>query len=490
MIKRYIGIDIERSCLSAVQISSDRRQFTIEKTFNEQIGEAEDSIPNILRTLVDKHGFDRRAAIATTLADDAVFFRSLEVGSVDNKQVDLVSQAALQHSFPLQPDNIVAQVCPNCRSDGEKTSVLMAAAKKKSLYDTLDTLKIANIHPIRVQAKIFAVHSTVNCNHPESAAGRVIIAYINDSNLTLAITQDNHILMVRNIPLVSSYNDNSPEHRQEVVNVMISEANITWQKVFDEKINGDTRIYLAKGSNAPDNMEAAIIEALNCRIVAVNPYAMAKASPQPNDLANICIAEGLALAMSSPEKAAGINFLEVEKNSIKPTVNMKKEIAIYATLIAAIAVISIGGLFWHLSRLESEYAMVKNKINEIFKQTLPQESNIVNPLAQLDQKLLSIRKSYTLFAPASKARLTTLGVFHAISASVPSQANIDTILITAESARITGVCSSFELVYSWQKQLENDQAFTDIDVQNIKMNNQTKMVDFTMAISLATGETQ
>jgi Tfp pilus assembly PilM family ATPase len=368
--------------------------------------------------------------------------------------------------------------------------VLIAAAKKKSLHDSLNTLEIAKMYPASVQAKIFAVHSTVNCNYPESIAGRVIIAHINDSHLTIAVIQDNHILMVRNIPLVSSYNSNNPEHRQEVVKMVTLEVGTTWQKVFAEKINTDTRIYLTKSSNVSNNLETAIIEALNCKIVTVNPYAMAKNSPQRNNLPDICIAEGLALAMSSPDKATGINFLEVERNSITPTINMKKEIAIYTTLIATIAVTLIGGLFLHLSGLESKYATVKNEINEIFKQTLPQESNIVNPLAQMDQKLQSIRKSCALFAPVSKARLTTLGIFHAISASVPSQANIDTILITAESARITGVCSSFELVYSWQKQLENNQAFTNIDVQNIKMNTQTQKIDFTMSITLAIGGTK
>lgn len=475
--------------MSAVQISYTDQQVRIERVFSEKIGEAENEIPNTLRDLINKHDFDRRAAIAIALPDDAIFFRSIKAESVDDNQVDLISQSALEHSFPIQPDNIIAQICPHSQSDGATTSVLVAAAKRDSLYDTLNTLKIAKMHPTRVEAKIFAVHSTVMTNHPESDTGRVIIAYINESYLTLAVTQDSHILMVRNIPFAACYDDNDSEHRQQIAKAMLCEADITWQKVFGDKTNEDTRIYLAKGSNVPEKLETAIKEASNCTVVTVNPYAKAKSSQQHNDRAAICVAQGLALGLVLPEKAAGINFFEVEKCSIEPTVNLKKEIAIYAILVAAIAVISVGGLFLRLSRMESEYATVKNEITEVFKQTLPQETNIVNPLVQLDQKLQSLQKSYTLFAPVSGAGINTLETFHAITTSVPAHANIDSILITAESVRVTGACQSFELVYDWQKLLENNQAFTNIDMQNVKKDNQTQKVNFTMSISLAAGET-
>lgn len=489
MIKRYIGIDIERSCLSAVQLTRTDRQFCIEKVFSRQINENSDSVPNILETLTSKHGFDRRAGIAVSMQDDAVFFRSLKTDFLGDEHTRTISKSALEHNFPMQPNNIVAQICPHKHLEGENTSVLIAAAKKDSLYERIDTLKTAKMCPDRVEARIFAVHSTVMINHPEMMTGRTIIAYINESYLTLAIVKDSRTLMVRNIPFVSYSNDNSHAHQQQVAKQVSYEAEITWQKVFGNSINADATLYLAKGNNVSDDLVLVIAENFNCRIVAVDPYAKVINSSQQNDPPAICVAQGLALGLLLPGEVTGINFLEVEKSSIKPTVNMKKEIAIYAILLAAIAAISIGGLFLRLSRLESKYVMVKNEINEVFRQTLPQEKNIVNPLVQLDQKLQSVQKSYTLFSPVSTAGLGPLEIFHTISTSVPSKTIISSMLINTDSVRLTGSCQSFELVYSWQRSLEENKIFANIELQNVKKDTQSQKVHFTMIISLATGGT-
>lgn len=490
MIKRYIGIDIEESCLSAVQLMRTDQQFCIDKVFRGQINSNLDSIPSILKTLISEHGFDQRAGIAVSLPDDAVFFRSLKSESFGDQPIDAISESTLKHIFPMQSDNVIAQICPNKQLEGENTSVLIAAAKRDSFYDRLNVLKTAKMYPKGVEARIFAVHSTVMINHPEMAIGRVIIAYLNKSHLILAIVQDNQILMVRNILLVSCSDDTSSIHLQQVAKVILCEASITWQKVFGGKIKDDTRIYLAKGSDVSVGLEVAVKQTLNCRVVAVNPYAKIKSSLEHNGQADICVAEGLALDLSLRRKSTGINFLEVEESNIKPTINLKKEIITYATLLVAIAVILIGGLLLRVSRLESEYNSVKNEIDEVFKQTLPSETNIVNPLVQLDQKLQLLKKSYTLFSPVSATRLSPLEVFHAISTSIPSQANISSMLIGTESVRLAGNCQSFESVYIWQRSLEENQGFANIDLQNVKKDSQGQKVNFTMLISLTAGGTQ
>jgi type II secretory pathway component PulL len=64
-----------------------------------------------------------------------------------------------------------------------------------------------------------------------------------------------------------------------------------------------------------------------------------------------------------------------------------------ATLLVLTAAIWFAGLFVQLSTLESQHARLKEQIHGAFRQALPEEKNIVNPLAQLQQKLDAFQRS-------------------------------------------------------------------------------------------------
>ena len=211
----------------------------------------------------------------------------------------------------------------------------------------------------------------------------------------MAVTQDNNILIVRNIPIASGSENNVDEQLAELLS---REAERTWRKVFGAEIEQGCKIYVAAAGRNFDGLKAIVEENLNCQIAVVEPYAEIKnPSEYKNDPAT-CIAEGLALRLLAPEKTTGINFLEADNSNMKPTLDLKKELVICVILAAAIAVVSLGGLFMRLSHLKTKYARVKNEIREIFQRTLPEETNIVSPVAQLEQKLKALRKDYRLFA--------------------------------------------------------------------------------------------
>ena len=219
MVKRCIGIDIGSSCLRAVQVSRTGEHFNIEKVFSIQTRRDSDSPPEILRSLTSKYGFDRRADVAISMPNDAVFYRNLETDVTGLEQICGLSkrdskrekesasggqtQSVLEHNFPIEPDEIVAQVCSYSQPLGDKYSVLVSAVKRASLHERMNILAEAKMHPNLVEAAIFAVHSAIAVNHPEIMTGQAIIAYIDESYLTLALLENNSILLVRNIPISS-----------------------------------------------------------------------------------------------------------------------------------------------------------------------------------------------------------------------------------------------------------------------------------------------
>lgn len=485
MIKRCIGIDIGSSYLCAVQIVRTADEFYIEKIFGSQIRRSTDSPANTLRLLWAREGFDRRAEVAISMPHNAVFYRDMETDSAGLEQMRERNWSALEHNFPVEPEEIVAQEYSYHPLPDGKYSVLTAAVSRTSLHERLNILTEAKMHLSLVEAAIFAVHSTVAVNHPEIMRSRAVIACIDESSLTFTVTRDNNILIVRNIPIIAGSDRRIDSLREQIAEVVCREAQITWQKVFGENIERDANIYLVATGNVSEYLREQIEEKLHCQVTIVDPYTKIKTPPGHKIDLPICVAEGLALRVLAPEQTKGVNFLEADNANGEPAINLKKELVTCAILIGAIAVFSLAGLFVRLSHLEEDYARIKNETTEIFKATLPEEKNIVSPLVQLEQKLESFRKDSELLTSLSGTGLAPLEVLRKVSTSTPSGENvkIDDILIAADTVRVNGTCDTFESVYQWQRLLQEVPGFAFVDVKDVQKEPKSSVVQFTMLLS-------
>lgn len=171
--------------------------------------------------------------------------------------------------------------------------------------------------------------------------------------------------------------------------------------------------------NLAGRLKAVMEEKLPCSVTIVDPYAKAESPPGRNGNAAISVAEGLALRVLANKQTAGANFLEADDTGIKPALNLKRELIICTALVAAIVVVSLAGLFTQLSHLETKYTGTKNQIKKVFQSTLPQERNIVNPLAQLDQKLQYLHKDYALLGLVPEGGAGPLDILYTITKSTP-----------------------------------------------------------------------
>ncbi len=505
MVKRCIGIDIGPVYVRAVQIVGASGGFRIEKAFSTQTRRASDSLPEILRCLFAKFGFDRRAAVAVSMPHDGVFFRILQT---DAAGLDSFPQqaarpvrggsSALENSFPIPPEQIVAQVCSYHPSSDGKYSVLTAAVSRESLNERLNILAGAKIHPRLVDAPIFAAYSTVVINHPEIRTGRAVIVDVDESCLTLAVTCDNDILIVRNIPIVIACDEDPARDvdssRDALAEIIAREAHITWHRVFGTAIEPNTAVFLITADADPVYLKSLVEQALDCRVTVVDPFAAVEAaSDQKTDL-SACVAEGLALRLIAPDQTKGINFLDVDSDDKKTPINVKRELLSHTALAAAIVVFLLVGLFVQLRRLEAAYADVKDRIQETFRAACPEEQNIVSPVAQLEQKLEFFRKDCRLFDSFYPTGMRPLEILRTITANAPGKPgatgkplDVDDLLIAGDSVRIMGACDSFESVYEWQRVLQQVPGFGQVDVDAQKRP-QTGLVQFTMLIPLAMQE--
>jgi len=491
MTKRCIGIDIGSNRISAVQLSLEDGDFCVEKIFDAPTRRNTDSPAQLLHALFHHHEFDCNAEVAISIPHESVYFRTVQADAANLVLLRNDTAAALENELPLTNDQIIAQTCSERHLPDNTYSVLAAAMEKTSLQKRLNILAEAKIKPCCIEPAILAVHRIVALNHPQAAQGRAVIAYIDDSHLILAVTENNDIIIVRNVPItIASDNDNDLAQHQ-ITQLLARETEITWQKTFGEQLPDHTTVYIAARRKVTEDFEATITEALPCTTLIVNPYKKLKYAADKKYDYTLLIPAGLALSMLMHDQAAPVNFLQAETADTQHKLDTHRELLTCGMLVAAIAVVACVGLFTRLAGLEAINTNITNETRNVFHAALPHVQNIAIPLVQLDEELQSLQKNYELFAPFGPTNRAPLKVLDNITQTIPSDMDIkvDEMYLSNQIVRIRAKCDSFDTAYQWESLLQKVPGFELAEVQDdIEKQSETEVVKFTILIMSKTGQ--
>jgi len=394
MAKCCIGIDIGSNRISAVQLSLQDGVLCVEKIFDAPTRRNTDSPSQLLHALFHRHGFDCNAEVAISIPHESVYFRTVQVDATNLVLLRTDTAAALENDLPLTNDQIIAQICSERHLSGDTYSILAAAMEKTSLQKCLNILAEAKIKPCCIEPAILAVHRIVVLNHPQAAQGRAVIAYIDDSHLILAVTENNDILIVRNVPIAAASDNDNDFAQHQITQLLARETEITWRKTFGEELPDHTTVYVAARRKVTEDLEATIAEALTCTALIVDPYKKLKYSADQKTDYALWISKGLALNILMHDQAAPVNFLQADTADTQHKLDARRELLTCGLLIAAIAVVACVGLFTRLASLEAKYSNINNETRDVFHAALPNVQNIVSPLVQLEQELQSLQNNY------------------------------------------------------------------------------------------------
>jgi len=443
----------------------------------------------MLHSLTNEHGFDRRAEVAVSLPLHVFFFADIEIDAGGLERVRAGDTLGLKDYFPIPATDMVAQICSVLPMDGGKHSALVAAASRQQLGESLESLKEGKIKPARVDTPITAVRAALVANHPESARGLAAILYVDPSTLSLAVTHDGSILLIRNIPLSSPGEQNTETFALQMAEIVAQEIEITWKRLFGNGPDPGLRIFLVAPESTVAALATSVQDKTNGQVILVNPYARVMRSEGVAADLPLCVAQGLALGALQPDGTDHIDFLAAYRARTRPKFRLKKELTVCATLAAAATVVWATGLFLQLSSLESDYRHLKRQTEEVFHQAVPEEQNIVDPVAQLQQRLDAFRKESGALSSLSSGRPGPLEILYALSRNTPTTGALELqeVLIAADSVRITGSCDSYATFSQWQHLLET---IPGLRVEDVPRSTKDPSGKVQFLISLSTRESK
>jgi hypothetical protein len=483
MIKRCIGIDLGRTYVRVVQMARTPEGLVIEKTLGMQTRRSTDSVPKTLQTLTTEHGFDRHADVAVSMPSHAVSFAEIQTDAPGLQALRAGETLALRNDLPIAVEDAIIQVCSTRTLPNGKYSVLVAATSAESIREQLQSLSEAGIRPVAVDASITATLAALAVNHPEVTVGTALILCVDESVLTLAVTQDANILIVRSIPIFCD--EGAQLSVEQIAEIIEREVEITWRKLFGASPDGSLYVLLVCAPKAAEQLVAAIRERVECRIAVADPSAKVRRSDDTDVDFPMCAAEGLALRALAPNPADHSDLLTTYNVRMRPGCSIRNELIACAALVVVTAAVWFTGLFVRLSALEAEYGRLKNQIQNVFYQALPQEKNVVNPLAQLQQKIDAFHKEYEVFSSFRPGRFSPLEIMHMLTTHAPKEGNLKfrDLLITTDSVQAVGTCDSFAVISEWQRLLKQIPGFGAVDIQDQKKDARTGQVEFTLSMT-------
>jgi general secretion pathway protein L len=135
-------------------------------------------------------------------------------------------------------------------------------------------------------------------------------------------------------------------------------------------------------------------------------------------------------------------------------------------------------------KLRDRYEATRQQVVQVFNETLPEVTRVVNPVQQLQVRINEIRKTYS--GRESGTGQTVIALLTEISARIPTSYHVVVKRMVADSdvVRIKAVTKDFNTVDNVQKELEKSSYFQSVTISAANQSPKKEEVSFELKLEL------
>jgi len=490
-VKRSIGIDINRDKISIVQLCFNGGKFSLEHSCVREIpksGSSEEKstadIKALINSMIAEENFDTSAKVTVTAPVERVFFQNFRTDLSENEDVQQLLKFELEDDFPIPFDELVAGICGSRELKGDDREFLIGALNRLELQNRVKTIKEVGLKCSAVTADVCALYAITSLNHNLIDNTPSLVIHADNSKIIMAISEKDRPICVRHF----NHQDLAVDEHysmQSLAPALTREIEMTLRAIFRSNTGAQLKVFISADNELLQDLSQALPEAINCEVVALNPFTNIDCPEKQQTNTDVVIAAGLAL-IGTNEIGEALNFLAVDELRSDQRAETKRGLLIFGLLVLAIGVLLIAKLFYELNTLENENQLLNQQVRDVFVQTLPEEKKIVNELAQMNVKLEAVRAEYNIFAAGLSERILPLKLLQDLSEKITPDQNVRIydISIVPQSMRLVGVVASFESVDNLTSLLRQIPEFNEIELQNIDVDPQSGGIRFTLSITM------
>lgn len=492
MAHQILSIDLQSDLLTAVILDDERSQEVLASV----VVVTENKLPEeIIGELASKLDYsDCRCFLS--LGASFFSFRNLNLPFSDRKSINKILPFELEESTAnsiatMLIDSMIHSL------DGEEAEIIAAMIERKLLAEWYAALQHAGISPEFITLSGLPTISSIreNGKPPEE----FIFLDVRAENAALFLISSDRLQLVR--PLVFdagrkagfTFDEESgeihiqrPEHGAKAFQELALATKQTLMPLSLSTPKETLPIYIdgcaGLAQSATSWLEAAFNRpCLICGRAGLLPLPspLPAQSEQHARLLTSC----LSLGMQGGKSKTGFNFSKEEFTPHRGFTSYRNMQRLIAFPLITLLFLTVGYLWYSTGVLKKEQAALVAEIREVFTETLPGVSRVVDPLQQLQVAINKSRLSSTE-GEGTTLPYTVLNVLYEISTRIPSSLDVRLTRMVYESKglRLMGITDTFNTVDNLKKNLEQSPNFTGVTISSANLAPKNNKIRFELKI--------
>ncbi|MFO8009166.1 MAG: GspL/Epsl periplasmic domain-containing protein [Candidatus Brocadiia bacterium] len=487
MANRSIGIDVGRQEIRAVQMICRGRRTRVERALSCPLpapGEPAGSAATALRELLAEGGFRRRVASAVAAPPGAVFFHRHQTELSNLQQARRVLPFELEDELPLAFGDAVLDICTAEQLPDGGYDLLVGAVDRDILHRRADVLRKAGMPCDLVDAEVCALLTLTLASHPEAADGAALVAEVREERVIMGLARDGRLLNARSLARPPEGASPDEESASETLGATLArELQLTWRQACRGALPEEATVFLA----ARQGLQADLGELLQARLAAsvraLDPTAGVTLEEGVELGAEDAVALGLALRAAG--KGEGPDFLRADRATAEQARARRRAGFVLVALLVLVSSAWLVRLFMRLGRLERRNEALESRIEQTFRQTLPDQPHMVDPVVQVRRRLEELRREYERFASVTGRGESPLRLLRQISVALPRsiEVRVTELNLSGRTVTMQGITDSLKSLDALQASLSAEPLFSGIRVKEVSVGS-GNAVRFTVEINL------
>ena len=417
-------------------------------------------------------------ACRITLGAEMFSFRRLSLPFTERRKIDQVLLMELADLTPADIETMLVDYVVTKEHD--EAELLVAMLPRKLLGNYLAALESAAMTPEFVG--ISGLDTALAL--AEESDGNVVLVEVNPHYTSLFLLQDGTPALIRTLAgPAEADGQNLPGERIAAwvqQTLLASRLVDVHQPDFVTYISGPDispewsglTIFGAKARILPQNLSP---------LVAIAPAVQLSMRPD--------VDRALAVALRKGRKNKVFDFLKDEFRKTR-TFHEQRRLAWQIGLpLVVCCLVAVGYFSYSYRSLSAQHDRLKVQIVEVFRETLPEMTKIVNPVRQLQVVINEIKQVYRP-GGVSVGRYTVIDILSELSSRIPPSYSVRVVRMVADmdTIRFKALTGDFNTVDNVQKVLQKSPYFKEVVISSANQAPQGDEVSFEMKLVLAGDE--
>ncbi|MGB3211246.1 MAG: type II secretion system protein GspL [Desulforhopalus sp.] len=472
-------LDIHRDVIAALVVDRSTK-ITIVKGCG-VADTADQPFEDALEQIKEQTGFTG-GPCHVTIGAELFSFRNVSLPFSDRKKIEQALPFELVDLSPVDIDSLLIDFIV-AKSGSKKTNIVAAMISREFLAEHLAFLQTAGMSPDSIGISGLPLALKIA---EEGPADNFVLVDIGTRWAGLFIVLNRQVALIRSLGIHPESDTRAVADDAFVQNVT---QTVLASQLLDTK-NPNYNVYLTGSeprvntispvlSSRLGGVEIGTFQQSGQPFIKIEPE---RGSPyQPELMDRI-----LAHVFKNGKRSGGFNFRKDDFRKKKSLLEYKSLLLKTVVPLCILLAFFVAYMGYNYSMLSTEQESLRQQINEVFKQTLPEVTRIVNPVQQLQVKNNEIRATYRP-GGGSGAVYTIVDLLTELSVRIPATFSVKVVRLVADmdAIRIKAVTGDFNTVDSVQKELEKSPYFRDVTISSANQSTRGDEVNFELKLELA-----